>query len=143
MKRYYQPKGGKKGRFALRENTYRRIWYMIADYPYFKSLESGLQFANSVAESKKQFANGEKEIRQEDAKSVAERAAIYDTGQISRYIEAIEDALEKIPEVYADHVLSHIIDRKRYKDMENVSERVVKIWVQRFIWYVAHNLGEA
>ena len=142
MKRYYQLKGGKKGKFALRENTYRRIWYMIADYPYFKSLESGLQFANSVAENKMQFANSVDVDSAGLANSTAETAAVYDTGQIGRYIKAIEDALTMVPDDYTEQVLSHIVERKRYKDMGPVSERTIKMWVQRFIWQVAHNMGE-
>lgn len=123
MKEYYQPKGGKKGRFALRENTYRRTWYLIADYPYFKAVQKG----------------------QSDVTGVAEQMAIYDLkpSQYERYIAAIEDAQQMVPEDYVKCIMSHIIDRKKYKDMRDVSETTLKIWVQRFIWHVAHNLGDA
>lgn len=104
----YQPRGGKKGRFTLRKNTYRRTWYLIADYPYFKSIE-------------------------------------YDKNakQYEQYIKAIEDARTQIPEAYADFIMLHIIERKKYKDMVGVSERTLKLWTQRFIWHVANNMGEA
>lgn len=119
MKKYYQPRGGKKGRFALRENTYRRMRYLIADYPYFK-------YASS--------------------KRIAEPMFEYDVGkdQCERYIKAIEEAMEQVPPEYVEHVMSHIIERKKYEDMEvGASERTMKHWVQRFIWNVAHNLGDA
>lgn len=131
MKEYYQPKGGKKGKHALRENTYRRTWYLIADYPYFKAVQKGRADAA-------EFSKG-------NSSGVAEQIFEYDLEreQCERYIAAIEAAQEKVPEKYVEYIMSHIIDRKKYKDMEKVSERTMKIWVQRFIWHVAHNLGDA
>ena len=138
MKEYYQPKGGKKGRFALRENTYRRIWYLVADYPYFKAIERGA--ADAAEFSKMNFA----------ADGVAEVDFFYEDGSISldksnceKYIAAIEDALQQIPAVYVEYIMSHITERRPYKDMEGASEKTLKIWMQRFIWHVAHNLGDA
>ena len=134
MHKYYQPKGGKQGKFALRENTYRRIWYLIADYPYFKAVRRGhadaLEFSrNSIDENVK----------------VSEQMFEYDleVESCELYIEAIEAALDTVPPAYADHIMSHIVERKRYRDMDGVSERTLKVWVQRFIWQVAHNLGDA
>ena len=119
MSRNLQPRGGKKGRFALRENTYRRTWYLIADYPYFKEIQRG--------------------------QAVAEQLFEYELGaeQCERYIKAIEAAQEKVPDEYLENIMSHIIDRKQYKEMGMICERTMKIWVQRFIWHVAHNLGDA
>ena len=37
MKNYYQ----KKGPYTLRENTYRRMRYLIADYDFFKAAQRG------------------------------------------------------------------------------------------------------
>ena len=132
MKEYYQPKGGKKGKFALRENTYRRTWYLIADYKYFKYIQAGLTQAEHW--SRTEGAAGR----------VADPGNGYaaEKDQISRYIKAIETAQRQVPEAYVDSIMSHIIERKKYKDIEGVSERTLKIWVQRFIWHVAHNLGE-
>ena len=152
MKRYYQPKGGKKGKFALRENTYRRTWYLIADYPYFKAIQRGQVDATEFSK-----ANGFLELDEQsdicsgiarvtaEKLEVAEQLFEYDleTEQCERYIKAIEDAQKKVPDRYVENVMRHIIDRKKYKDMEKVSERTMKIWVQRFIWHVAHNLGDA
>ena len=41
MKSFYQLKSGKMGEYTLRDNTYRRMWYLIADYPFFKAVQSG------------------------------------------------------------------------------------------------------
>ena len=223
MKKYYQPKSGKKGRFALRENTYRRIWYLIADYPYYKAVQRGWTdamefskenlgneileefgkgrmetdgladysrenevlkdalnlnkgseeteavFANSLEDSEDsianspgdsgdllansqdeqddQFANGHESAAARFANSpnIAERIFEYDVeqAQCERYIWAIEDAMEKVPPLYVKYILSHIINRRQYKEMDGVSDRTLKMWVQRFIWHVAHNLGDA
>jgi len=160
MRDFYDPKGGKKGKFALRENTYRRIWYLIADYRYFKCIQMGIKGAellqrNSAAMDTYPFAVSQVtetpgEYREEsDPKVKAQIQAAYrpengmvDTEKIDKYIEAIETALEKVPEAYSEYIMEHIINRMRYKDMEGVSERTMKLWVQRFIWLVAQNLGE-
>lgn len=125
-KMYYQPKGGKKGQFALRENTYRRMWYLIADYPYFKWITE-----NRPADS----------VREETAAYQIDCSQ--EQEQLERYIEAIERAKQQIPEDYVEYIMSHIIEKKRYKDMDGVSEKTLKIWTQRFIWHVARNLGDA
>lgn len=154
MKKYYQPRGGKKGRFALRENTYRRMWYLIADYPYFKAVQRGRQDARTFSQYNKggncetEFANSRPEIHNAFANKtrMAEAVFEYDVEQeqCERYINAIEAAIEVVPPEYTEHIMSHIIERKRYKEMQlAVSERTIKLWVQRFIWQVAHNLGEA
>ena len=62
--------------------------------------------------------------------------------QYLKYIEAIEAAKKEIPEQYIDDIMSHIMEKKRYKDIEGVSEKTLKKWVQKFIWHVAHNLGD-
>ncbi len=132
MKKYYQPRGGKKGRFTLRENTYRRIWYLIADYPYFKAMQRGHEDARVFSQA--------------NSFRMTEPMFEYDIGreQCERYIAAIEAAMERVPSEYIDHIMSHIVDRTKYKDMNlAVSERTIKLWVQRFIWQVAHNLGDA
>lgn len=147
MKEYYQPRGGKKGKFALRENTYRRTWYLIADYPYFKAVERGMadagDFTGENREEKNE--NGFNVITVENKSSrVAETVAGYETArdQYRKYIKAIEDAMEQIPERYADHIMRHITERKKYKDIEGVSETTLKLWTQRFIWNVANNMGD-
>ena len=154
MKKYYQPKGGKRGKFALRENTYRRTWYLIADYPYFKAVQRGQTDAIEFGQESSQVETEEQEQSEEClgvAEIVAEKFKVaeqlfeynLETEQCERYIMAIEAALEKVPEAYAEHIMSHIICRKKYKEMKGVSETALKIWVQRFIWNVAHNLGDA
>lgn len=126
MKNYYQPHGGKKGEFTLRDNTYRRMLYLIADYEYFKAVQ-----------------RGEVELEQlkDERNSTTETAAIkrvnFDT-----YIQAIEKAAEAIPSEYVEAVQMHIMHRKRYADFDHVSENTLKKWVQRFIWHVAKELGE-
>ncbi len=125
MKKFYQPKGGTKGNYTLRKNTYKRTWYLIADYPYYKYLESK-STVKGIAEDTFSYEAGRERSKEE----------------YIRYIAAIEDAKEQIPPAYADHIMSHIIERKRYKDMDDVSEKTLKIWTQRFLWHVAHNLGE-
>lgn len=124
MMQYYQTKGGKKGKYALRENTYRRIWYLIADYPYFKHMQSQ--------------GGGRTVVKETEFGYVIQGPSM----QHLKYIEAIEEAKKKIPEVYVDDVMSHIMERKKYKEIEGVSEKTLKRWVQRFIWHVAHNLGD-
>jgi len=133
MKAYYQPRGGKKGQYALRNNTYRRIWYLIADYKYFKQLEV-LQRAR-VAEAEIQYS-------EEKSKPTEVMQEHRQQPEYMRYICAIEKAQKEIPEEYVEDVMSHIADRRKYRDMEGVSEKTIKIWVQRFIWYVAKNLGD-
>lgn len=96
MKNYYQPHGGKKGEFTLRDNTYRRMLYLIADYEYFKAVQ-----------------RGEVELEQlkDERNSTTEIAAIkrvnFDT-----YIQAIEKAAEAIPSEYVEAVEMHIMHRK-------------------------------
>lgn len=152
MRKYYQPKGGKAGRYALRENTYRRIWYLIADYKYFKCIQAGIaesEYWRGRAEDQgRPYGNGKRypgpgtATAAEKQAGYAAEAAEFDPAQISRYIKAIEDAQKKVPAAYVDYIMEHITGRMKYKDMENVSERTMKLWVQRFIWLVARNLGE-
>lgn len=155
MKEYYQPKGGKKGKFTLRENTYRRTRYLIADYPYFKWLEAYRENAETnpdqVAESIAEYHKDVKGIQRtgafaggcsyDPAKGTAGTEP--DPDQLYRYIAAIEQAQEYMPDEYMDHIMSHIVYKVKYKDMKGVDEKRLKIWVQRFIWYVAHYLGDA
>lgn len=147
MKEYYQQKGGKKGKFALRENTYRRTWYLIADYPYFKAIERGMTDAGAFSGENREEKN-ENRINlfdvDDESGRVAESAAGYEAAQMQylKYIRAIEAAMEQIPEPYTDHIMKHIIERKKYKDIEGVSERTLKLWTQRFIWNVANNMGD-
>ena len=125
MKAYYQIKGGKKGKYTLRENTYRRTWYVIADYPYFKHMQTEGRNRTTLRETEFGYRiQGP-------------------TMQYLRYIEAIESAKKEIPEVYVEDVMSHIVERKQYKEMDGANEKTLKMWVQRFIWQVAHNLGDA
>lgn len=176
MRDFYDPRGGKKGKFALRENTYRRIWYLIADYRYFKCIQAGIEGAEFLQRDSAAAGVHTIAVPQITEKPVARRqgrdscvtagtldvykeggaagvtaetpaayrieSGRFDMGQIDKYIKAIEEALEKVPVAYADYVMEHIINRMRYKDMEGVSERTMKLWVQRFIWLVAQNLGE-
>jgi len=126
MRSFYQLKSGKKGAFTLRENTYRRMWYLIADYPYFKAVQ-----------------NGEIEIkelsweRQSETEEKAVSVCAFDN-----YIEAIENALREIPEVYVNDVLDHIINNVMYRELSSGCELTLKKWVQRFIWHVAKEMGE-
>ena len=124
MKRYYQPKGDKKGKYALRENVYRRTWYLIADYPYYKKTH-GKEGGGTV-------------VRETEFGYRIQGPPL----QYLKYIEAIEAAKKEIPEQYIDDIMSHIMEKKRYKDIEGVSEKTLKKWVQKFIWHVAHNLGD-
>lgn len=124
MKAYYQPRGGKKGEYTLRENAYRRTWYLIADYPYYKKMQAE--------------GAGRTVVRETEFGYKIEGPPL----QYIKYIEAIEAARSEIPEIYRNDVLSHIIERKKYKDMEGADERTLKKWVQRFIWHVARNLGD-
>ena len=160
MRDFYDPRGGKKGKFALRENTYRRTWYLIADYRYFKCIQAGIEGAEFLQRDSAAAGAYAIAVPQITEKPVAHRpgggscataetpaayrieSGRFDMGQIDKYIKAIEDALEKVPAAYAEYVMEHIINRMRYKDMEGVSERTMKLWVQRFIWLVAQNLGE-
>ena len=86
MKRYYQLKEGKKGAYTLRENTYRRIRYLIADYPYFKKM---------LAEGA-----GKAELRETAFGYTLQGPSL----QFVKYVEAIEKARQEIPEIYADDV---------------------------------------
>lgn len=126
MKSYYQLKSGKMGAYTLRDNTYRRMWYLIADYPYFKAVQ-----------------NGEIELRnlKWEQHSITEEKAI-SICNFDNYIQAIETAKKAIPEVYVNDVLAHIINNGRYRDFDYVCEQTLKKWVQRFIWRVAKELGE-
>ena len=126
MKNYYQPHGGKKGEYAIRGNTYRRIWYLIADYPYFKAVQRG--------EIPLQHFPDERN-------SVTENQAV-ERSNFDAYIEAIEKAMESIPGEYVESVTAHIMYHAKYKDFDFVSEGTLKKWVQIFIWHVAKELGE-
>jgi hypothetical protein len=126
MRSFYQYKSGKMGEFTLRENTYRRMWYLIADYPYFKAV-----------------AEGEIDIKELnwERQSVTEEKAI-SLCNFGNYIEAIENAKQAIPELYIEDVMNHIINNVRYKELTSASDATLKKWVQRFIWRVAKELGE-
>lgn len=126
MKSYYQPHGWKKGPFTLRDNTYRRMVYLIADYPYFLSVQSGEVTLEKFTD--------ERHSRTED-----EVVSIH---TFDHYIKAIEDAKKGIPDIYVEDVLDHIINKKTYSHIDYVHENTMKKWVQRFIWLVAKNLGE-
>lgn len=126
MKSYYQLHGGKKGAFTLRENTYRRMWYVIADYPYFKAVQSG--------ETKLERFRDERHSEPEDI--------AVSKNNFNEYIQAIEEAAKEIPDIYVEDVMEHIIHKREYVDMNYVHENTMKKWVQRFIWLVAKNLGE-
>ena len=126
MKNFYQYKSGKMGVFTLRENTYRRMWYLISDYPYFKAVQSG--------EIDIKELNWERQ-------SVTEEKAI-SLCNFDNYIEAIENAQKAIPEAYVEDVMNHIVDYVMYKELNSASEPTLKKWVQRFIWRVAKELGE-
>ena len=137
MKKFYQPRGGKKGPFALRENTYRRTWYLIADYPYYKAIQQGWIDG---------MVSGDRDIKDiAESAGIAETVFEYDVNndQCEKYIWAIEEAIAEMPQLYVKYILSHIIDKRSYKEMDGISERSLKMWVQRFIWHVAHNLGDA
>lgn len=126
MKSYYQLKRGKMGAYTLRDNTYRRMWYLIADYPYFKAVQSGeIELKNLKWEQQSET--------EEKAISVC---------NFDNYINAIEEAKKAIPEIYVKDVLSHIIDNEKYRNLDYVCEQTLKKWVQRFIWRVAKELGE-
>lgn len=125
MKSYYQPKG-KKGKYTLRDNTYRRMWYLIADYNYFKAVQAGEILLEQFKDEKN---------------SVTELEAISSVN-FDHYIDAIEAAKKQIPEMYVEHVLDHIINNAKYSDLDFVCEQTLKKWAQRFIWHVAKELGE-
>lgn len=125
-KSYYQPHGGKLGAYTLRDNTYRRMWYLIADYGYFKRFELGeLEF----------------DAYCDELYSKPEIAAI-SKANFKTYITAIEDAQRAIPEDMVEPVMKHIVEKACYKDIYIASEGTLKLWTQRFIWHVAKNLGE-
>lgn len=127
MKNYYQPRGGKKGAYTLRDNTYRRMWYLISDYEYFKAVQAG--------------ELSDIECLSDERNSTTEMAAItrinYD-----QYIKAIDQAKRAIPAEYVESVMRHIHDHTKYADLDYVCETTLKKWVQRFIWHVAKELGE-
>lgn len=127
MKAYYQPRGGKKGAYTLRDNTYRRMWYLIADYPYFKALEAGQLTLEEFQDERNSSTETEATSR----------------CNFEPYIKAIEAAQKAIPAEYVEDVMAHIIYHVRYADFDYVCEQTLKKWVQRFIWHVAKQLGEA
>ena len=126
MKSFYQLKSGKMGEYTLRDNTYRRMWYLIADYPFFKAVQ-----------------NGEIELKELKwvKQSVTEEKAV-SLCNFDNYINAIEHAEKAIPEIYVKDVMAHIISNGKYRDFDCVCEQTMKKWVQRFIWRVAKELGE-
>lgn len=126
MKSYYQPHGGKKGPFTLRDNTYRRMVYLIADYDYFVAVSTGLI---------------DMEKFKDERHSEPEDNAI-SRSNFDQYIKAINDAKKAVPDIYVDDVMDHIINKTKYSNIPAVHENTLKKWVQRFIWQVAKNLGE-
>lgn len=126
MKNYYQPRGGKKSQYALRDNTYRRMWYLIADYYYFKAVQTG---------------QIPLERFKDERNSITETPAI-ESANFRIYTQAIERAMAAIPSEYKEAVLSHITYHTRYADFDYVCEGTLKKWVHRFIWHVAKELGE-
>lgn len=122
MKNYYQ----KKGPYTLRENTYRRMRYLIADYDFFKAAQRGeIEFYQS----------------KDERNSATETSAIKRVN-FDLYVQAIENAIQAIPSEYVRPVQEHLIYRKPYAYFDYVSESTLKKWVQRYIWHVAKELGE-
>ena len=110
---------------------------MIADYPYFKEKVKGSCY-QAVEGGHLQEEPSEYWMENNDR-----RGDVYSNiGPAQRYIAAIEAACEMIPEEYVEYVMKHITEGIRYKDIEDVSEKTLKVWTQRFIWYVAYQLGE-
>ncbi len=54
-------------------------------------------------------------------------------------LEAINNALEQVPEPYREGILGNIIFHSNYGDFAH--ENTWKLWKQRFVYYVANNLG--
>ena len=125
--RHYQPK--KNNEYKLPHDLYMRMLYLVRDYERMKS--EAKEIANSIPmpseqPSKNSFSDptGNKAIR---------------LATINRDCDAVEQALEQIPEEYRKGVIGHMLYKSPYPI--DAGEATYKRWRCRFIYYVAKNLS--
>ena len=116
--------------YKLSRECYKRVIWTIKDYPRRKA-----QY-EAIIESSTPPPDGQP--RGTQTGNPTERKALR-AAEIGYEINAIEGALEKIPEEYRKGILNFIIYRVPFPT--DASEMTYKRWKKRYIYFVAVKLG--
>jgi len=115
--------------FVLERPLYQQTLWFIRRYPSFKEkYNDSIRLGGSMAGGPKPSLPG----------SSVENAAMRRV-TISIQIDVVDRALAKIPEGYRQGVFEYVVYRKRYPDYASLN--TWKMWKQRFVYYVAEELG--
>ena len=130
----YQQKRMKS--FVMPETVYRQALWAIKDVPRMKKalLESQEQEGSL---NSKDFSVP-RAFESSTASSITERRAVR-VVNLSMKIDAIEAALEKIPEKYRKGIKDKLMEGIPYDDKYH--SNTWKKWQQMYVFYVAENLG--
>lgn len=135
--------------YLLPHHLYMRIVYTIRDYDRMRKAYDDTNFAEGGAELKlqnvivKSLGNY---VQMNVAVKISKMIAsdLLSTGLIIQpvadEVTAIEVALEKIPDFYQKPIYDNIVSGTRYPI--GADERTFRRYKQRFIYYVAKELGK-
>ena len=128
MAKEHQPRKSKS--YLLPHNLYMRMLYIIRDYDRLKD-----EYHDMANISARRLTD---KISGSEISKHTENRAIKRT-QILEELEAIEQALIKIPQEYRQGIKHNIIYRSWFPGDAGIS--TYRRWKQRFIYYVAENLN--
>lgn len=148
MKNYYQQK---KDGWKLEPVIYAKTVKQIQCYRFFQKIlaeevftADGLAGDRPAEKSFVQETQAEAVCVQETRASETVEPAGRQVAE--RYVQAVDRALERyVPEAYRDAVFAHMVDGKKYTELEETcftSASTLKRYVQAFVWGVAEELGE-
>jgi len=114
-----------KHKYTLPKVVYKKIFWIVRDYPQNK-----VRYANCIGKAAEQDG----QPRGTGTSDPTERDAEIRV-QLSREIDPVDKALEKIPSEYRKPVLQNCIYGKRFPDCASIA--TWKVWKRRFMYYVA------
>ena len=127
MAKEYQPKSSKG--YVLPHNLYMLTLYTIRDY---ERMSNEYHKAGSIeAHTIRDKISGNGIGNPTERKGII-RASLFDR------MEAVEQALMKIPDDYRKGIIQNIKYGNHYPD--DAGNKTYRRWKQRFIYYVAENL---
>ena len=136
MKNYYQQK---KDGWKLEPVIYAKTVKQIQCYRFFQKI-----LAEEGDKSYVQEAGAEAVCLREN--QAPEKPGPESRQVAKKYVQAVDRALERyVPEAYRDAVFAHMVDGKKYTELEETcftSASTLKRYVQAFVWGVAEELGE-
>lgn len=121
----------KSNPYTLPHNLYARTLYLIRDYDRLKAEVNNILFSSPPPSDGQPTAHGNN-VSQTETKAI--RLAI-----IKSEMEAVERALNEVPEFYRSGIIDNITNYSRYPI--GASSRTFKRYKQKFIFYVAKNLS--